>query len=201
MIKRPLLLILLCVSVLFGITGCNTAKDVVNRAEDIVENVMVAFKICDFKSTTEFIDMDKYEDTYSLFSDNQMYLTKFFDDLEYDIVSSKQIDDNTVNVTAKITAIDMLPVLRRLLSETVQFMSTAAEDDSFITESKATERMEKILNNIANEDDLETITEEVVIKVVKNGSKWIIVPDEEFINVVSGGFREALKEIENYDAQ
>ncbi|MBE7013332.1 MAG: hypothetical protein E7416_04615 [Ruminococcaceae bacterium] len=200
MIKR-LLLILLCVSVLFGITACNAVDDAVNKAEDIVDSVMVAFKICDFKTTTEFIDMDKYEDTYSLFSDNQMYLTKFFDDLEYDIVSSKQIDDNTVNVTAKITAIDMLPVLRRLLSETVQFMSTATYADAFVAEKKSIERMEKILNSIANDDELETVTNEVVIKVVKNGSKWRIVPEEAFINAVSGDFPKALKEIESYDAE
>lgn len=195
MIKR-LLLILLCVSVLFGITGC----DAVNKAEDVVDSVMVAFKICDFKSTIELIDMDKYEDTYSLFSDNQMYLTKFFDDLEYNIVSSKQIDDKTVNVTAKITAIDMSPVLRRLFSETEQIVSTATYDDPFIAEEKFTEQMEKILNRIAN-DDLKTVTKEIAIKVVKNGSKWRIIPDEAFINAVSGGFQKALKEIEGYDAE
>ena len=35
------------------------------------------------------------------------------------------------------------------------------------------------------------------IKVVKNGSKWRIIPDEAFINAVSGGFQKALKENNN----
>lgn len=184
---KRLFLLSLCISVLLMVSGCNT----VYEAEDAFNGFMVAVGICDFDSALNYIDKDKYEENFSLYIDNQMYLSKFFDDMSYEIISSQKLDSNTVQITAKITAIDMKPVLHTLYEESVKLVSKSNYSDFWVAEEQTTARMEKLLGRIASDSELSTISEEHVVKVVNKDGKWLVEPDAGFMATVSGDFEKA----------
>lgn len=196
-VMKKLLSLLLCISVLLGITGCNA----VDKAEDAFNGFMVTMGICDFDGALNFVDKDKYGESFSVFKDNMMYLTKFFDDMSYEILSSQKVDSDNVNITVRITAIEMKPILHTLYEETAKLVNNSKFSDVWEAEDKATARVEKLLGRIAMGSDLSTVSSEIVVKVSKKDGKWLVVPDAVFMEAVSGGFEKALASVTDLSAK
>ncbi len=194
---KRLLLLLLCISVMLGATGCNTA----DKAEDAFNGFMITVGICDFESALNFVDEDKYKDAFATYIEYQTYLAKFIDDMTYEIVSSKEIDANTVDLTVKVTAIEMKPILQTLYNEIAKLISNAKFKDEWEAEDTATARVERLLGRISTGSTLATFTREVSIKVVKKDDKWLVEPNSEFMAAVTGDLEKALDELNNPPAE
>ena len=123
-------------------------------------------------------------------------MKNLFDRLDYKIISSEKIDYNTVNVTTEITAIDMKPVLGEFFIAEMQCAFANAFANPQPTEEETNAKMEELFSASTTKPDLATVTNKVVIKVVKEDKNWKIVSDDAFVDAILGGMTAATEEIE-----
>lgn len=180
---------------MLSLTGCGEIK----KAETAVNGMFAAFKKLDFEEAQKYVNIEDITKTDNDTDKNsKLIMETVFDNLNYEIVSSEKIDDNTVIVKTKITATDMKPVMGEFFSKALEYALSTAFSTPHPTEEETNKKMEEILVECASKPDLATVTNEVDIKVIKTESKnWKIEADETFVNAVLGGLAEAAKEMEN----
>ena len=168
--------------------GCGETK----KAEEAVTNLFEAFKAGDFEKAEEFLykegDLEEAE------SDDMF--NHVFTKIDYKILSSEKIDGETVNVTASVTAPDMKVAVGEFFDNALQFALSNAFSENPISDEELSEEMEKMFVEATDKEDLGTVTNEVVIKVVKTPEGWKVESDDEFADVITGRMMTAFKELE-----
>ena len=187
---------LLIAALVLSLTGCGEIK----KAETAVNNMFTAFKALDFEEARKYVDVDDMEidelDEGDDSSDSyEMYMKALFDRLDYKIISSEKVDSNTVNVTTEITAVDMKPVLGDFFVAAMEYAFSSTLDDPQPTEEEINKKMEEMFIESATKPDLATISNEVVIKVVKEDEGWKIVSDDALVDALLGGVTAATEEL------
>lgn len=187
--------IFLTLILMLSLAGCGEIK----KAETAVNGMFAAFKNLDFEEAQKYVNVEEITKTDNETDENsKLIMETVFDKLNYEILSSEKIDENTVMVKTKITATDMKPVMGEFISKALEYAFSTAFSSPQPTEEETNKKMEEILVECASKPDLATVTNEVDIKVVKTESKnWKIEADETFVNAVLGGLTEAAKEMGN----
>lgn len=191
---KSLIAIILTFVMILSLTGCGETK----KAETAVNNMFAAFKSLDFEEAQKYVNIDDIKTADSeddLTGNAEMFMKNLFDRLDYKIISSEKIDSSTVNVTTEITAIDMKPVLGEFFVAAMQYAFANAFADPQPTEEEANTKMEELFAASATKPDLATVTNEVVIKVVKEDKEWKIVSDDAFVDAILGGLASAAEEL------
>ncbi len=188
--------ILATIVLTFSLTGCGE----IQKAETAVNNMFVSFEMLNFEEAQKYIaveeiNLDVLEQKGDLSPNYEMYMKALFDRLDYEIVLSEKIDSNTVNVTTKITAVDMKPVLGEFMTTAIQYAFSNAFSNPQQSEEEINKKMEELFFESATKPDLATVTTEVAIKVVQEDKIWRIVPDDVFVDALLGGFIEASDEL------
>ena len=108
---KRLAALFLAILMLVSFCGCSSPT---KQAEASVNGMFSAFKALDFEKAGNYINLDDMKIS-KLEADEttnyEMFMKSLFDRLDYTIVSSEEVDSETVNVVVKITAVDMKPVL------------------------------------------------------------------------------------------
>lgn len=193
---KSLIAIILTLIMMLSLTGCGEIK----KAESTVSNMFAAFKALDFEEAQKYVNIDDIKPAASkddLTGNAEMFMKNLFDRLDYKIISSEKIDSNTVNVTTEITAIDMKPVLGEFFVAAMQYAFSNAFANPQPTEEETNAKMEELFTASATKPDLATVTNEVVIKVVKDDKEWKVVSDDAFVDAILGGLSAAAEELEN----
>lgn len=187
--------LLLTLVIVLSLAGCGEIK----KAETAVNAMFVAFKNLDFEEAQKYVNVEDIINTDNETDKNsKLIMETVFDKLNYEIISSEKIDNNTVFVKTKITATDMKPVMGVFFSKALEYAFSTAFSTPQPTEEETNKKMEEILIECASKPDLTTVTNEVDIKVIKvESNDWKIEADETFVNAVLGGLAEATKEMEN----
>lgn len=187
--------IFLTLILMLSLAGCGEIK----KAETAVNGMFAAFKNLDFEEAQKYVNVEEITKPDNETDENsKLIMETVFDKLNYEILSSEKIDENTVMVKTKITATDMKPVMGEFISKALEYAFSTAFSSPQPTEEETNKKMEEILVECASKPDLATVTNEVDIKVVKTESKnWKIEADETFVNAVLGGLTEAAKEMGN----
>ena len=106
--------VILTLILMLSLTGCGEIK----KAETAVNGMFTAFKNLDFEEAQKYVNVEEITKTDNDTDENsKLIMETVFNKLNYEIVSSEKIDDNTVIVKTKITAIDMKPVMREFFSK------------------------------------------------------------------------------------
>lgn len=188
--------LVLCLAMVLSLSACGEVK----QAETAVNNMFASFKSLDFEEAEKYTDLEnmkisKFEGEQGAKSNYEMYMKALFDRLDYQIVSSEKIDANTVNVVTKITAVDMKPVFSDFVSTAMEYAISNAFADPQPTEEETDKKMQELFLASATKPNLATVTNEVTIKVVKQGEDWKIAPDDTFVDAVFGGLVGAAEEM------
>jgi hypothetical protein len=117
--------------------------------------------------------------------------------LDYTIISSEEVDPETVNVVVAITAIDMKPVFAEYVVAALQYAFANAFADPQPTEEETNKKMEELFIASATKEGLATVTNEVTVKVVKKDSNWKVVAEDELVDAMFGGLIAAAQAIED----
>ena len=193
---KSLLAIVLMFALMFTLAGCGEIK----KAEATVNGMFTAFKNTDLDAASKYVNVDEInasEDKTDGIS-TEVVMKTIFDKLDYKILSSEKIDDDTVKVKTKITVTDMKPVLGDFFTKAMQYAFSTAFSDPQPTEEETNKKAEEIFIESASKDDLATVTNEVDIKVVKNkAGEWKVETDDTFANALLGGLLDAAKELGN----
>ena len=193
---KSIVAVLLMVGLLFSLTSCGE----IEKAEASVNGMFTAFKALNIEEAQKYVNVEDItsSDDEEESQNATLIMKNLFDDLEYEILSSEKIDDNTVVVKTKITAIDMKPVLEEYLTKALQYAFSNMFANPQPTEEETNKKMEEIFVECATKPDLATVTNEVDIKVIKTESKeWKIEADDAFVNAMLGGLADAAKDLEN----
>ena len=91
-------------------------------------------------------------------------------------------------------------IITNKYTEDIRDFSQSVENSDFsaVYEEEATPTISTSEVIAANNDDIqETVTNEVVIKVVKDDKEWKVVSDDAFVDAILGGLSVAAEELEN----
>ncbi len=176
------------------LTGCSDSASK-KAAEKAVDNMFLAFMEFDFAEANKYIDientLDLELDKDTLSKENQELMEAMFKNLSYEILSSKYIDINTVEVTVGITNTDMAPVLRDFASALTEYAYSTALFDTETTDY--TDKIVDIFIECLSSEDTDTVTFEVNITVKKVDGSWQVQPTDTLKNALLGGFLDASK--------
>lgn len=193
---RKILIPILMLSLIFSICGCSAEQS----AKNTVDNMFKAFEELDFEKAKKYIDTDeiKFTDNSNSVTGNaEMYMQTLFDRLSHEIVSAEAVDDDTVTVKTKITAVNMEPVMINFFTKAMQYTFAAALSEEKPTDDEMNQQLISYFVECATADDNEMITNEVDITVTKVDGNWTVSTDETFINALFGNLLDALSGIEN----
>jgi hypothetical protein len=200
MMKKVIKIMSLSLSIfvlLLSLTGCGE----VQKAEKTVSGMFDAFKILDFETAKTYVDLDELDlsdDKESLTGNAEMFMKNLFDKLNYKIISSKKIDNQTVMVKTEITAIDMKPVMGEFFTNAMQFAFSNAftPEEQQLSDEEMDKKMEELFIQSVSKSDLATVTNTVDIKVVEVEKTWKAAVDETFTDALFGGLMTVAEDME-----
>jgi len=187
--------LILAFSMVFCLFGCGAES----AAKEAVCGMMEAFKVLDFDTAGKYVSLDEIkvgEDTADSETGKAMLKT-VFEKLEYEILSTQVVDDNTVKVKTKITAVEMASVISEYAAAALQYafsyaFSQEKPSDEEIQQKNTEFFMDAVKNNIEK-----TATSEVDITVVNEDGAWKVKADDEFSDALLGGLRAAVEKLED----
>lgn len=192
---KVLTAVILAFLLMFSLTGCGE----IEKAESAVKGMFEAFKSSNIEEAQKYVNIEDITSAgeTDMTKDSAVITDTVFKNLSYEIVSSEQTDDNTVIVKTKITTTDMKPVMGEYFSKTLEYTLSNVFTYSELTEEEKSAKMNEILEECVSKDNLDTVTNEVDIKVVKNdNNEWKIESDETFVNALLGGLIEAIEDVQ-----
>ena len=187
--------LLLAFVLAFAFVSCG--DNAVEEAEKTVHNMFTALKALNLEALNNFVeDSEDITDTDDalLTGNTEALLKAMFGGVEYKIISSEKVDEDTVNVKTSITAIDMKPVFQDFFASAMQLAFTSAVSD--MSEDELTIKMEEMLLEKITAPDLDKITTEVILEVSKEDGVWKVDADDAFVNAIMGGLEEAIEEVQ-----
>ena len=194
---KRLAALLLAILMLVSLCGCSTPT---KEAEASVKGMFEAFKALDFEKAEKYIDIEDMklsqveEDETTNY---EMFMKTLFDRLDYTIISSEEVDSETVNVVVEITAVDMKVVLADYFVAALQYAFANAFADPEPTEEETNKKMEELFIASATKEGLTTVTNEVTIKVVKEDGNWKVTSEDTLVDAMFGGLIAATESLEN----
>lgn len=113
---------------------------------------------------------------------------------EYTVPEDLTIFDEEIIVNLKLANKNMGEVLLKYLKDAVTFSFTNAFSTNKLEESKLNQKMEQILVDAINSDDITMTESDVTLKLIKQENEWKIefVDEEQFINAILPSFKETL---------
>lgn len=193
---KSLLSIVLIFALMLTLAGCGEVK----KAETTVNGMFAAFKNADLDVASKYVNVDEINasDEKPDGISTKTIMKTIFNKLDYKILSSEKIDDNTVKVKTKITITDMKPVIGDFFAKVMQYAFSTAMSDPQPSDEESAKKAEEMFIECASKDGLATVSNVVNIKVVKNkDGKWKVESDDKFANALLGGLPDAAKEISN----
>lgn len=191
-IKRITAVVIIILSMLFAV-GCNE----VQQAEKTVNSALSALQKMELEESEKYYleDSESSEETDIQDIEDIEMMKNMFKKLEYTIKSSEKVDSKTVNVVVEITTVDMSTVLSDYLQKAMQWAFSNALADPQPTEEETEKKMTELFNECLAAEDLKTVTQEITIKVVKDGTAWKLDADENFVNAATGNLMEAAEKL------
>lgn len=188
--KRILALVLALVMAL-SLTGCSGEVD---KAEAAVKNFFEACKDGNIEEAQKYLvieEKSEAEEDAEVYDMAALVIKK----LDYSIVSSEQVDENTVIVTASVIAPDMKVAVGEFFQQALSFAFSNAFSENPLSDEEVQAEMMNMFVEAISKEDLGTVTNEAAISVVKTDDGWKIDADEAFADAVTGGMLTAFEEI------
>jgi len=190
---KKIVAILLSLVMAFSMVGCSPAR----KAEKTVDKMFSAIERADFQAAEKYIDLGNFDPEQldeSPVGEADVYVKCLLDSVEHEIISSEEIDENTVNVTVDVTTVALGPVLGDFATEAMAYALSSAFDDK-PSEEEISKDMAKLFKEVMSKDDLKMNTNEVVIKVVKDDKNWTIAGEDTLVSIIFGDVENLLNTI------
>jgi len=178
---RKTILFLTLSIVMLSLIGCSSAKP-----DASVKGLLDSIKKLDFNTAQTFIKSDSPQEQFKYDSPEQEKIVKaIFDKISYEIVSTTKEGD-TAKVKTKVTSIDMPRTSSKLMSDMMSLILAQSLSDNKVDEAKQTEMITQSFINALNDPNVAKTTTEVDIELVKEGKKWLVVPNDELLDAITG---------------
>lgn len=190
-ISKKLLFSIKLFIIVFFLVGCTAKPDIT------VKNFFDSLKKTDVEKASQYLSTNTSITKGGLKFDKTEYeklAKEVFSKLSYQIVSSNSNGDTAV-VKTKVTAPDLNRISGEMITELYPTLFNRAAKGEQITKEKINQLVEQYYSKKLNENNVPMTTNEVDIKMVKNKQKniWLINPDENIANAMTGNLFKALK--------
>lgn len=180
--KKICQMALLCLLTI-TLTGCLGPSP-----ESIVNDFFSAVKASDFDTVANCIkqeNKDEFRDELEMGEelDDKKRVEFFFSKLSWEILSTST-EKSQAEVKAKVTSVDIVSVTMDVINKIMPLAFAAAFDDN--SDDKIQKLTEQYLESALSDPDVPTVTNEVTIKLVKEEGNWLIVPDDDLLNALTG---------------
>lgn len=125
--KHVIKIAVIC-ALLFSLSGCGEVK----KAETSVNNMFKAFQNLNFEDARNYIDLNDIKISNAedgLTGNSELFMKTLFEKINHKIISSEKVDENTVMVKTKVTAIDMKPVMGEFFRNAMEYAFSKAFSD------------------------------------------------------------------------
>ena len=116
-VKRVMALVLAAVLV-FALAGCTPEK----KAERAVNAFLSEIKKVNIEKALGYVENAEETKGDLLNETTELFMEELFSRLDYEITTTEIKDENTVNVTVKITNVDMVPVMKEFAAEAMRYV-------------------------------------------------------------------------------
>lgn len=185
LVKRAALMLTLVFSMVM-LVSCGPKPDAT------VKNFFDAAKKTDFSSMANCMKKSgnkgdlKFDD-----KDQETIVKSVFSKVSYEVVSST-VDGDKATVKTKVTSVDLPKIYSKTVSDLMP--SLMASELAGKNEDAKTQIMQTFINSI-NSPKVDKTTTEVDIKLVKDSSKgWLIEPNDDLMNAMSGNMEKAFSQ-------
>lgn len=160
---------------------CISCGEKIDPPEKVVANYLNALKSKDLETAKTYVN-EENDEILSETEDEELAneMLTILESLSFNVVSTK-VNDSTATVKTTIKNIDMKPVMGEVISELFSLAFSNVDEETM--EIKQKEAFANALE--ANKDT--TIETEVEIQLEKTEAGWLIIPDEELADGVTGG--------------
>ena len=166
------------------------------KAEGAVNGLLTALKTGDMEQVMTYTGSDELISEEELLGGGVEVAMALFGKMEYSIVSSEQVDDDTVNVTVEVTNVDMKVAMGQFMMKALEYAFSNAFADPQPTEEETTAAMIGMLGEVINDPEATTTTGQATLVVNKTDAGWIVDVDDAAIDVISGGIVTAAERME-----
>ncbi|CEO89975.1 DUF4878 domain-containing protein [Syntrophaceticus schinkii] len=182
-IKKVFHVTLLCILAI-AVVGCFGASP-----ENVTKDFFSAVKDGDFNTAAKYVKQeskDEFRDELESGQDldDKKRAELLFSKLSWEILSSST-EKNEAEVKAKVTSIDMVSVVTDVMNKILPLAFASAFDENS-NDDKIEELTEQYFDNAMSDPNAPTVTSEVTIKLVKEKGDWLIVPDDDLLNALTG---------------
>lgn len=165
---------------LFAFAGCSSEES----PEMAVNNYLTAFQTVDLETIAKYTSdsndtTDTADDAISDLENDKTGMA-FVENMTFEVLSSTQEDD-TATVKVSITNVDMANAMGKAMTEMISLAFSGLSEEEM--EQRSTEI---ILSAITDNKDI-TLTKEVDISLVKGENNWLIVPNDDLVDAITGG--------------
>ncbi|MDN5363984.1 MAG: hypothetical protein PWQ91_1045 [Eubacteriales bacterium] len=114
--------------------------------------------------------------------------------IKYEIGDTK-IEGNRAEVSVKVTAPDLLRITSKAMSELLPmtFAMALSEDQS---QEKSDALFQQYFENAINDPNAPMTTSNIKVKLEKKDGSWIVKPDNELLNALTGNMAKAFGELD-----
>lgn len=187
--------VLAALILVMGLSACGSAK----TPESAVEGLFDALKDQDMIEAAKYVDLESIEDLISDKSkveDAQKFLKEIGKKLDYEIISSEEVDENTAKVKTKVTSIDMAEVMKNYIAKGMQYSLSSVFGSGVATDEENQEYMEELFMECMTDESVGTVTNEIDVTVLKQeDGSWKVNADSTFNDAVLGGISNTAESI------
>ncbi|MBE3586528.1 MAG: DUF4878 domain-containing protein [Thermoanaerobacter sp.] len=189
MYKRAgLSLVAIAISLLI-LAGCSTTPP-----KSVVESFLSAIQAGDIEKASTYIDKGNKTLTSELAPAEDKFGEEFgkkiLSRVKYEI-KKQEISGDTAKVTATITSLDLVRIVTKAMSDIMPMAFAAAFSDQ--SEEGMNAMFEQYLINSISDTNAPTTTTDVIINLKKVDGKWLIVPDDNLLNSLTGNIEKAFR--------
>ena len=202
---KKIMAVLLSAILVLSMVGCGEKKDSAAKpgvqvtaeeaAKLAVQALLDALKAADMEAAKKFLTTEGAVSELEGVLTYEPFMKLLFDSLDYKILSAEKADENTVTVTAQITARDMKPVIQAALEKLINFALEANFAQTPLSEEAYAQKTLEIYTQAMEETENTTVTNTVSVPVKKENDVWTVQADAAFANAVLGGLQTAVQDI------
>lgn len=115
-------------------------------------------------------------------------------------LGDKRVEGEKAIVNVKVTAPDLLRITSKAVGELLPmaFAMAFSQDQS---QEKTDALFQQYFENAINDPNAPMVTSDVQIKLQKKDGSWVVVPDESFVNAITGNMAKAFAGLEKNETK
>lgn len=184
--------VLAALVITMGFSACGSA----NSPEAAVKGMFEAVKKQDLEKAEKYInltDIRAFITEKAQVSDVDAVLKAVGEKIEYEIISTEIVDENTAKVKTKVTSVDMTAVMKKYFSQNLQNSISAIFGAT--QPSSEGNQADSLFIQCLSDESVGTVTNEVDITVVKEKDGWKVKVDSAFNDAFLGGLKSTAETI------